>query len=61
MSVYGATKSGIRNMVRTWIQEIKGSGIRINLVSPRPIMTPGLEDFLSPKSRTFLESRSTVG
>lgn len=28
MSVYGATKAAVRNLVSAWIQEIKGSGIR---------------------------------
>lgn len=61
MSVYGATKAALRAMVRAWIQEIKGSGIRINVVSPGPIMTPGLEGFLTPEAINYLEGRSTVG
>jgi NAD(P)-dependent dehydrogenase (short-subunit alcohol dehydrogenase family) len=42
MSVYGATKAGLRMFVRTWIQDVKGSGIRINLLSPGAIDTPSL-------------------
>lgn len=51
MSVYGATKAALRAMVRAWIQEIKGSGIRINVVSPGPILTPGLEGFMTPEAQ----------
>jgi NAD(P)-dependent dehydrogenase (short-subunit alcohol dehydrogenase family) len=47
MSVYGASKAAVRNLVRAWIQELKGSGIRINVVSPGPVHTPGMERFLS--------------
>jgi NAD(P)-dependent dehydrogenase (short-subunit alcohol dehydrogenase family) len=42
MSVYGATKAGLRTFVRTWIQDVKGSGIRINMLSPGAIDTPSL-------------------
>ena len=42
MSVYGATKAGLRMFVRTWIQDVKGSGIRINMLSPGAIDTPSL-------------------
>ena len=45
MSVYGAAKAGLRNLVRAWVKETAGSNIRINIVSPGPIRTPGLEGF----------------
>lgn len=34
MSMYGGAKAALRNMVRAWIQEVKGTGIRINVLSP---------------------------
>ena len=33
MSLYGGAKAAVRCMVRSWIQDIKGSGIRINVLS----------------------------
>jgi len=42
MSLYGGAKAAIRNMVRSWIQDIKGSGIRINVLSPGAVDTPSL-------------------
>lgn len=45
LSVYGAAKAGVRSLVLGWVQEIKGSGVRINIVSPGPVRTPGLEGF----------------
>lgn len=41
-SVYSATKAAIRNLARSWMLDLKDTGIRINVVSPGPIDTPGL-------------------
>ena len=41
-SVYSASKAALRNLVRSWILDLKGRGIRINTISPGPIETPGL-------------------
>jgi NAD(P)-dependent dehydrogenase (short-subunit alcohol dehydrogenase family) len=41
-SIYAATKAAGRNLVRSWIQELKGRDIRVNAVSPGPVETPGL-------------------
>ena len=41
-SVYSATKAAVRNFVRSWILDLKGRDIRINVISPGPIKTPGL-------------------
>ena len=48
-SVYGATKAAIRNFARSWIQDLKGQDIRINVLSPGPVKTPGLLG-LAPES-----------
>jgi NAD(P)-dependent dehydrogenase (short-subunit alcohol dehydrogenase family) len=40
-SVYGATKAAIRSFARNWILDLKGSGIRVNILSPGPTATPG--------------------
>jgi NAD(P)-dependent dehydrogenase (short-subunit alcohol dehydrogenase family) len=34
MSIYGAIKAGFRGMVRALIQDLKGTGVRINILSP---------------------------
>ncbi|MFI9832872.1 SDR family NAD(P)-dependent oxidoreductase [Streptomyces sp. NPDC051913] len=39
-TVYSATKAAIRSFARTWANELKGRGIRVNTVSPGPIDTP---------------------
>ncbi|MCB1019413.1 MAG: SDR family oxidoreductase [Acidobacteria bacterium] len=34
MSVYSASKAAVRNMARSWAQDLRGSGIRVNVLSP---------------------------
>ncbi len=41
-SVYSATKAAVRNLARSWMLDLKDRGIRVNVISPGPIDTPGL-------------------
>jgi NAD(P)-dependent dehydrogenase (short-subunit alcohol dehydrogenase family) len=50
MSLYGGAKAALRNMVRAWIQEVKGTGIRINVLSPGAVDTPSLRAALADAS-----------
>lgn len=65
LSVYGASKAALRNLVRSWILDIKGSGIRINVVSPGPVRTQSLLDVFPADQAedilAHLETLSTVG
>jgi NAD(P)-dependent dehydrogenase (short-subunit alcohol dehydrogenase family) len=38
-SVYSATKAAVRNFARSWAQVLRGSGIRVNVLSPGPTRT----------------------
>jgi len=38
-SVYSASKAAIRNFARSWALDLKGSGIRVNVLSPGPTLT----------------------
>jgi NAD(P)-dependent dehydrogenase (short-subunit alcohol dehydrogenase family) len=40
-SVYSATKAAVRSFARTWTTDLKDRKIRVNVVSPGPIITPG--------------------
>ncbi|WP_434422174.1 SDR family oxidoreductase [Nannocystis pusilla] len=38
--VYAATKAALRSFVRTWAVDLKGRGIRVNVVAPGTVVTP---------------------
>lgn len=44
-SVYSASKAAVRNLARSWTMDLKGTGVRVNVLSPGPIKTPFLLDF----------------
>lgn len=43
-SVYSASKAAVRNFARSWVLDLKGTGIRINILSPGPTETPGIKE-----------------
>ncbi|MFT3924573.1 MAG: SDR family oxidoreductase [Myxococcales bacterium] len=49
-SVYSATKAAIRNLVRSWIIELKGRNIRVNVLAPGGTLTPGLQGLADEQS-----------
>lgn len=42
LGVYAATKAATRSFARTWANELKGRGIRVNTLTPGPTDTPAL-------------------
>jgi NAD(P)-dependent dehydrogenase (short-subunit alcohol dehydrogenase family) len=46
-SVYSATKAAVRSFARTWTTDLKDRRIRVNVVSPGSIDTPGLRDLFA--------------
>jgi NAD(P)-dependent dehydrogenase (short-subunit alcohol dehydrogenase family) len=57
-SVYSATKAAIRNFARSWALDLKGTGIRINVLSPGATTTPGL---LNGLATTGMQEALLVG
>ena len=47
-SIYGASKAAVRNLARSWTLDLKERGIRVNVVSPGPVKTPGLVELAGP-------------
>ena len=45
-SVYAATKAAVRSFARTWTTDLRQGKIRVNVVSPGPIQTEGMEGLL---------------
>jgi len=50
-SVYGATKAAVRNFARNWILDLKDRHIRVNAISPGPILTPGLLNLMETEEK----------
>lgn len=53
-SVYSASKAAVRNFARSWALDLKDRRIRVNVVSPGPIRTPGLGDLVPDEARQGL-------
>lgn len=53
-SVYSATKAAVRNFVRSWILDLRGMGIRVNILSPGATKTPGLLELVPSDQETQL-------
>jgi NAD(P)-dependent dehydrogenase (short-subunit alcohol dehydrogenase family) len=53
-SVYSASKAAVRNFARSWALDLQGRGIRVNVVSPGPIKTPGLGELVPEDQRQGL-------
>jgi NAD(P)-dependent dehydrogenase (short-subunit alcohol dehydrogenase family) len=45
-SVYAATKAALRSFARTWSVDLKGRKIRVNVVAPGTVVTPGYKNEL---------------
>lgn len=53
-SVYSASKAAVRNFARSWALDLQGRGIRVNVVSPGPVKTPGLGGLVDEEQRQGL-------
>lgn len=65
-SVYGASKAAVRSFARNWILDLKGSGIRLNVLAPGATSTPGLHDLASSEGASremirFIEATTPLG
>jgi NAD(P)-dependent dehydrogenase (short-subunit alcohol dehydrogenase family) len=56
-TVYGATKAALRSFGRTFAKELLPRGIRVNTISPGPIVTPILDKngFTAAQKEAFVE------
>lgn len=47
---YAASKAALRTFARTWANELKGRGIRVNAISPGPIDTSGITELVGEEN-----------
>jgi NAD(P)-dependent dehydrogenase (short-subunit alcohol dehydrogenase family) len=60
---YPASKAALRSYTRTWANELKGRGIRVNAISPGVIDTPAIAGMVGEEStaaRTSSEGNTAV-
>ena len=60
-SVYNASKAAVRSFARTWIVDLKGRGIRINVLSPGFTDTPGLAHFMTEDEKSAAVASVPLG
>ncbi|HET7883840.1 MAG TPA: SDR family oxidoreductase [Acetobacteraceae bacterium] len=60
-SVYNAAKAAVRSFARTWIVDLKGRDIRINVLSPGYTDTPGLSHFVTDQDKAAMAASVPVG
>jgi NAD(P)-dependent dehydrogenase (short-subunit alcohol dehydrogenase family) len=60
-SVYNATKAAVRSFARSWINDLKGRGIRVNVLSPGHIETPGLSVLMSEEQKASAAANVPLG
>ena len=55
-TVYSATKAAIRSFARSWTADLKARHIRVNVLSPGPIQTPGFDVFANDDVKNYMKS-----
>ena len=60
-SIYSATKAAIRNLARSWAQDLRGTGIRVNVLSPGPTKTELALEVVGEEAFNALGSRRRSG
>jgi len=57
LGVYAASKAAVRSFARTWANELKDRGIRVNVVAPGPTETEGLMGLVPEPERPAFRRR----
>jgi NAD(P)-dependent dehydrogenase (short-subunit alcohol dehydrogenase family) len=60
-SIYSATKAAIRNLARSWAQDLRGTGIRVNVLSPGPTKTELATEVVGEEALHALGASTPLG
>lgn len=60
-SIYSATKAAIRNLARSWAQDLRGTGIRVNVLSPGPTKTELALEVVGEEAFDALGNTTPIG
>jgi NAD(P)-dependent dehydrogenase (short-subunit alcohol dehydrogenase family) len=60
-SVYNASKAAVRSFARTWIVDLKGRDIRVNVLSPGYTATPSMSHFMTDEEQASAVASVPLG
>ncbi|EJL22575.1 SDR family NAD(P)-dependent oxidoreductase [Novosphingobium sp. AP12] len=60
-SVYSASKAAVRNFARSWAQDLRGTGIRVNVLSPGPTLTELAEEAVGRDAMIEMGAGTPIG
>ena len=60
-SVYSATKAAVRNLARSWALDLRGTGIRVNVLSPGPTKTELALEVLGEEGMDAIGATTPLG
>src|SRR5450432_338937 len=60
MSAYSASKAAVRNLARTWAEDLKGTGIRVNVLSPGATATELAKEALGEQGQKVYASMTPL-
>ena len=59
-SAYSASKAAVRNLARSWAEDLKGTGIRVNVLSPGPTATELAKEALGAEGMQVFASMNPL-
>lgn len=60
-SIYSASKAAIRNLARSWALDLKGTGVRVNVLSPGPTTTELAHEVLGDEGIAAMGASTVLG
>jgi NAD(P)-dependent dehydrogenase (short-subunit alcohol dehydrogenase family) len=60
MSAYSASKTAVRNLARSWAEDLKGTGIRVNVLSPGATATDLAKEALGEEGQKVYASMTPL-
>ena len=60
-SLYSASKAAVRNLARSWAQDLRGTGIRVNVLSPGPTLTELAADVVGRDAMIEMGAATPIG